>query len=132
MFIKMLENPKALELMYDHLDLKNIEIKDIILSREGPEAIITIKLSQFPDRPPKKWDSYYNTANLVFKIAEMSKIDIKMWGRENNCDINLSPSGSSSFSLIMKGSDVDVCITGKFLTFVQIVGYKSTGSPSHT
>ena len=123
MFVEYLENPQAINSMYDDLDLDGVILKDLKLSREGPEVYFTIKLSKFPDRPPKKWDKEFNSANIEFKFVELENIKLLRWGRYNFCNGLIRKNQDGAITLEFKGLDVDLSVRGKFLTFVKISGY---------
>jgi len=72
-------------------NLNGINLHEINIHRDGPTAKLRFDLSEFPDKPPRKWHSSYNTAQMTISLIDIEQIQLN--------GFNTTETGNLSFAL---------------------------------
>lgn len=89
---------------FDEVNLHNIK-----LDWNGPIAILTFDLADFPKNPPEKWKKL-NTIQIDLSFFPLISVDLRKFGRGNKCDILPSIGDDGLLKIIIQG-DSEGCFT---------------------
>ena len=71
--------------------LKDVDLHDVVLDRDGPKVILRFDVSEFPEAPPTKWlVSGFNRVQLKLMVLGIQDLSIQGWGTRCRCDISIS------------------------------------------
>jgi Immunity protein 50 len=79
--LEYVSNPQAISSVFGEqlIDLEKLMLWRFLADEKGSAEII-LRLSDYPQRPPLKWQrSHYNTVNLHLRLIEIHKINLKKW-----------------------------------------------------
>jgi hypothetical protein len=70
--------------------LRNVNLHQITLNRDGPSVLLRFDLIEFPTSPPKKWKtSGFNCVQLVLMLIGVQRLSIAGWNSNCRCDLTI-------------------------------------------
>lgn len=101
------------------LDLDKVVVDSIHLSYDGPTLKLYVQSEKLPDHPPKKWPSQYNRVKIELELFETLVVEVKRWGKQNLCDVNIVES-NGVLKMDVKGEDCSIEVQAKWVYFKSI------------
>jgi Immunity protein 50 len=90
-WIELISNPASIQAIYGRVipTLKHVDLHEIVLHRDGPQALLRFDLAEFPERPPSKWAaSGFNRVQIKLMVVGVEELDIS--GLQTNCQVDLA------------------------------------------
>ena len=105
-------NPIAMSALYKEVPLlSDVELFDIVLSREGPTMTCSIGLPKFLDIPPEKWrKSGYNACNVKLQFISFTELRIEGWSSNPIVDLKVNKL-QSSLDVSLVGASTKIRMT---------------------
>ena len=104
----------------------DIDLHEIVLSRNGPTASIRFDLSVYPVVPPPKWRAQgYNTVQLTMLIIGVEKIDLSGLATSMRGKINVDQRSQSRFDVHVTGEFGEAKIVGQAVRLNHVSAYRN-------
>ena len=93
--------------------LDPVELHDIRLDRDGPQANVRFDLPEFPSRLPKGWDrAGYNVVQLEILLIGLRSVQIDGWRTTMMGAMRIEP--GRMWTVAFSNSDMTINLTGEF------------------
>jgi hypothetical protein len=121
---ELAENPRAISELYNDVpSLQGVDVKEVILHRDGPRMSLKANLPRFPEPPPARWQLRgYNTAQIQLDCWVLESIQIAQWSTNNLVDIHLETTANGK--ILLNITSPQCSIQAIFLGFrISVSGY---------
>ena len=123
-WIECVSNPESLRSLFDHLaGLEAVDVHEVALHRDGPSIRIRADLARFPDRPPSRWPTGANRAQITLSLYGVADLMIEGIATRNVGILQLTPMAGPRMRLEFLSSGLRVIGTCDFARVDHISGY---------
>ena len=119
-------NPEAIANLYNYVPyLENVELFSLLMNRDGPQISASLKLSRYPDKPPKRWLPEFNTVQVHLNFIDISNFMARGLYTEMKVDVRIKRDSNTGLKVHFKGLDnnMDVSFDSGFFHIDRITPY---------
>jgi hypothetical protein len=124
-WLALLQNPIPIKSIYADFvpALRNVNLHEVIIHRDGPKVALRFDLTDFPESPPREWENF-NTVQVCLVMYEVKKLSINGFRTTCMLDFNIQKY-DDSINFIASGDDVDIYIISSFALVDKVSAYRN-------
>jgi len=102
----------------------------VTLQEDGPTAILSLALAEYPPRPPARWKrAGFNAVILQLRLFALEHFQQRGWQINNMVNIEIKKNGNS-IEFHAHGQTVTLLIRCGFIDVAALTGYSRMDPPS--
>ncbi|HEY9472320.1 MAG TPA: Imm50 family immunity protein [Mycobacteriales bacterium] len=100
-----------------------VDLHEVSVHRDGPQANLRFDLSTYPTNPPKKWqDSHFNTAQVELALFPLYELLVEGFHHDSRVNLCLT-SRDETVEAVTRAGSTKMRIVAQHVVIVKIAGY---------